>query len=127
MIFGIGTDLVEIARVARIYARHGERFVSHVLMPEELTSFRGDARPERFLAMRFAAKEALVKAMGTGFGHSVGLRDVGVIRAAAGKPDVVWSARARALCEQLGVGEAHITLADEAGLAVAFAVLMRKA
>jgi holo-[acyl-carrier protein] synthase len=126
VIFGIGTDLVEIARVARIYARHGERFANHVLMPEELTILRTDARPERFIAMRFAAKEAVVKALGTGFGASVGLRDVGVIRAAAGQPTVTWSSRGARCCEQLGVGEAHISLADEAGLAVAFAVLMRK-
>jgi holo-[acyl-carrier protein] synthase len=72
MIFGIGTDVVNIARVESIYARYGERFVQRLLMPEEASVFRRDRRPVRFLAMRFAAKEAIVKALGTGFSHGVG-------------------------------------------------------
>jgi holo-[acyl-carrier protein] synthase len=126
MIFGIGTDILQIDRIQKIYGRHGERFISHLLMPEEETLFRTKSREVRFLAMRFAAKEAIVKAMGTGFAHGMWLRDTGVVQNAWGRPEVIWSERGREMCEKLGIGECHITLTDEAGLVVAVAVLMRK-
>jgi holo-[acyl-carrier protein] synthase len=78
MIFGIGTDVVQLARVEETYARHGEHFVRRLLMPEEEAGFRTYKRPVRFLAMRFAAKEAIVKALGTGFAHGIWIRDVGI-------------------------------------------------
>lgn len=126
MIFGIGTDILQIERIQRIHERHGERFVAHLLMPEEAAQFRQDSRSSRFLAMRFAAKEAIVKAMGTGFAQGMWLRDTGVVRNAAGRPEVIWSSRGREICDQLGIGESHVTLTDEAGLVVAMSVLMRK-
>ena len=126
MIFGIGTDILEIERVKRVYERHGKRFAEHLLLPGELALFQDHSRPARFLAMRFAAKEAIVKAMGTGFAHGMWIRDSGVLPNAFGRPEIVWSERGRALCEQLGIGEGHVTLTDEAGLVVAVAILMRK-
>jgi holo-[acyl-carrier protein] synthase len=126
VIFGIGTDVVQLARVQAIFERHGEHFVRRLLMPEEEIAFRGYKRPVRFLAMRFAAKEAIVKALGTGFAHGVWIRDVGIAANAWGRPEVIWSDRGRALRDRLGAGEGHVTLTDEAGLVVAVAVLMRK-
>jgi holo-[acyl-carrier protein] synthase len=126
VIFGIGTDVVQLERVEAVYARHGEHFVQRLLMPEEAAAFRGHKRPVRFLAMRFAAKEAIVKALGTGFAHGVWIRDVGIMANAWGRPEVIWSERGRALRDRLGAGEGHVTLTDEAGLVVAVAVLMRK-
>lgn len=126
MIFGIGTDVVQLARVEEVYARHGERFVSRLLMPAEEAAFRRYRRPVRFLAMRFAAKEAIVKALGTGFAHGLWIRDVGIAPNAWGRPDIIWSQRGRARRDELGAGEGHVTLSDEAGLVVAVAVLMRK-
>jgi holo-[acyl-carrier protein] synthase len=126
MIFGIGTDVVQLERIRRVHEKFGERFVERLLLPAELEAFRSYARPVRFLAMRFAAKEAIVKAMGTGFAHGMWIRDSGVVSNAWGKPEIVWSQRGRQLCEKLGIGEGHVTLTDEAGLIVAFAVLMRK-
>jgi holo-[acyl-carrier protein] synthase len=76
--------------------------------------------------MRFAAKEAIVKAMGTGFAHGMWMRDTGIVANEWGRPQIIWSARGREMCEKLGIGEGHITLTDEAGLVVAVAVLMRK-
>jgi holo-[acyl-carrier protein] synthase len=126
MIFGIGTDLVRLERIRQVHEKYGERFVEHLLLPAELEAFRGYNRPVRFLAMRFAAKEAIVKAMGTGFAHGMWIRDTGIVANAWGRPEVIWSERGRQMCEQLGIGAGHVTLSDEAELIVAFAVLMRK-
>ncbi|MDY0066453.1 MAG: holo-ACP synthase [Steroidobacteraceae bacterium] len=126
MIFGIGTDVVRLERVQHVYERFGEKFVERLLLPAEAQAFSGYSRPARFLAMRFAAKEAIVKAMGTGFAHGMWIRDTGVVQNAWGKPEIIWSERGLAMCEKLGVGEGHITLTDEAGLIVAVAVLMRR-
>jgi holo-[acyl-carrier protein] synthase len=126
VIFGIGTDVVQLERVQRAWERHGERFVRRLLMPEELAGFQAYKRPVRFLAMRFAAKEAIVKALGTGFAHGVWIRDVGILPNAWGRPEVIWSERGRGVRDALGAGEGHVTLTDEAGLVVAVAVLMRR-
>src|SRR6202165_5319797 len=125
MIFGIGIDVLKVDRIERVYEKHGERFLSHLLMPEERVQFERTARPVRFIAMRFAAKEAIVKAMGTGFAHGVWIRDVGVVQNAWGKPEVIYSPRGERVRRRLGVGEGHITLTDEAGLIIAVAVLLR--
>lgn len=126
MIFGIGTDVVQIERIRLIYERHGERFCERLLLPAEAQAFDPTTRPVRFLALRFAAKEAIVKAMGTGFRHGMWIRDCGFVANAWGKPEIIWSSRGRRMCEKLGIGEGHVSLTDEAGLAVAMVVLMRR-
>ena len=125
MIFGIGVDVVRLDRIERAYQRFGDRFVSRLLLPGELEGFHRNKRPARFLAMRFAAKEAVVKAMGTGFRHGMWIRDAGVVQNDWGKPEIIWSERGAAMRDRLGIGEGHITLTDEAGLIVAVAVLLR--
>lgn len=125
MIFGVGTDIVEVNRVQQTFDRFGDRFVERLLMQEERELFRSSKRPVRFLAMRFAGKEAVVKAMGTGFRHGVWIRDVGVINNDWGRPLIIFSERAKAVCRNLGIGEAHVSLTDDAGLVVAFAVAMK--
>jgi holo-[acyl-carrier protein] synthase len=125
MIFGIGTDVVRLDRIEATLERFGEHFVRRLLLPEEEAQYRGTNRKARFLAMRFAGKEAVVKAMGTGFRHGMWIRDVGIVADRRGKPEVVYSARGRALCARMGIGEGHVSLTDEAGLVVAFAVLLR--
>jgi holo-[acyl-carrier protein] synthase len=125
VIFGIGVDVLETRRIAETLARFGDRFIEHLLMPEEAAQLALTQRRERFLAMRFAAKEAIVKALGTGFAHGMWIRDVGVVQNSYGKPEVVFSERGEQVRRRLGVGEAHVTLTDEAGLVVAVAVLMR--
>jgi holo-[acyl-carrier protein] synthase len=127
MIYGIGVDVLRYERIERCYARFGEHFVARLLLPAERAQFARTRRPERFLAMRFAAKEAIVKAMGTGFAHGMWIRDVGVVQDARGKPEVVWSERGQRLADSLGIGAGHITLTDEAGLVVAVAVMMAAA
>jgi len=127
VIFGIGVDVLEARRFEATYQRFGQRLVERLLMPAEREQLAKTQRPQRFLAMRFAAKEAIVKAMGTGFAHGVWIRDVGVVQNAWGRPEVVYSERGEAVRRKLGVGEGHVTLTDEAGLIVAVAVLMRAA
>lgn len=123
MIFGIGVDVLEAARVKKVYDRYGEHFVERLLLPDERAQLAKTRRAERFLAMRFAAKEAIVKAMGTGFAHGIWIRDVGVVQNAWGRPEVVYSERGERMRRGLGIGAGHVTLTDEAGLIVAVAVL----
>jgi holo-[acyl-carrier protein] synthase len=125
MIFGIGTDVVQLVRVERTWDRFGMHFAERLLLADERVLFEKSKRPVRFLAMRFAAKEAVVKAMGTGFANGMWVRDVGMMPNRLGQPQVVYSARGRAMCERLGIGGGHLSLTDEAGLIVAVAVLMR--
>jgi holo-[acyl-carrier protein] synthase len=125
MIYGVGTDILKIERVASVYERFGDRFVGHLLMAEELLDFARTKNPVRFLSMRFAAKEAIVKALGTGFASGMWLRDSGVVHDPRGKPEIIFSPRGRAVCQTFGVGGGHITLSDEAGLVVAVAILMK--
>ena len=129
MIFGIGTDLVEVARIAATHRKFGRHFVERLLMAEELARFESlpavEGRAVRFLAQRFAAKEAIVKALGTGFAHGVWIRDCGVVQNAWGRPEVVWSARGAEVAARLGAGAGHVTLTDEGGFVLAVAVLER--
>lgn len=123
MIFGVGTDIVEYARVQAIWDRFGEHFAKRILMEEEMVLFRRAKNPVRFLAMRFAGKEAAVKAMGTGFAHGVWLRDVGITHNDWGRPLIIWSERGQRVCDRLGIGKGHVSLTDDAGLIMAFAVV----
>ena len=125
MIYGVGTDIVELSRVQQTYDRFGQHFVDRLLMDEERVLFERNKWPVRFLAMRFAAKEATVKAMGTGFAHGVWIRDVGIVNNDWGRPEIIWSERGQARCRDLGIGDGHVSLTDDAGLILAFAVVMK--
>lgn len=126
MIFGIGTDILEVARIERVHQRYGDRFAKRLLLEEELELYAKTKNRTRFLGMRFAAKEAIAKALGTGFSNGIWVRDVGSVPNALGQPQVVYSDRGREVCARLGVGEGFLTLTDEAGLIVAVAVLLRR-
>ena len=118
---GAGVDLIEIERVAGVLERHGERFLRRVFTPGEIAYCRGRA-PN--LAARFAAKEAVMKSLGTGF-RGVGWRDVEVVRAPSGAPSPRLHGRALRRAERLGVTEIAISLSHSRGFAVAFAVASR--
>lgn len=123
MIFGVGTDIVEMSRMESTWQRFGQHFADRILMPEEMALFKRTKNPTRFLAMRFAGKEASVKAMGTGFAHGIWLRDVGITSNEWGRPLIIWSERGQKVCDELGIGKGHVSLTDDAGLVMAFAVV----
>lgn len=125
MIHGVGIDVLSVARIARVYRRHGKRFVARLLHPAEHEAF-GEARHKvQYLAKCFAAKEAFVKALGTGF---VGVThdDVGVVRGRTGKPEFVYGARLRARLKRLKISGAHVSISDEGDAVGAVAVLERR-
>jgi holo-[acyl-carrier protein] synthase len=126
VIHGVGVDLVRVARMQGMLDRFGERLALRILAPAELEEFRSTRRPAHFLAKRFAAKEALAKALGTGFRGGLGLRDIGVAHDHLGRPSLTYSPGAREILEHHGVGEAHLSLADEEDHAVAVVALVRR-
>ena len=125
MIVGIGTDIVRIARFEVMLERHGPRVAERILSADELIEYAGVARPARFLAKRFAVKEAVAKAFGTGFRDGLSLRHIGVQHDALGKPSLRFYERAEEMCAQLNIASSHVSIADEHDYAVAFVTLVR--
>ena len=125
MIFGIGTDIVELSRIERMWEEHGVRFAGRILSEDELPELAGHAAPARLLAKRFAAKEALSKAAGTGMRGPVGFRNISIAHDALGKPLFVFAPALQARLDELGVGAHHLSISDEKGMVAAFVVLER--
>lgn len=123
MIYGIGIDVVEPRRVARLMDKYGERFARRVLTPVEWPAYRKTVKPVLFLANRFAAKEAFSKAMGTGFHYPVTLQCISVVQNAAGKPGLAFHPDLERLVQSRGIVGHHLTISDEASLACACVVL----
>lgn len=124
MIHGIGTDLLVIERCEALYARQGERALAKLLMPEERAAVPAQKSPGHAIARAFAAKEAFVKALGTGF-HGVSYQDVGALREAKARPRLIFSAAMQARLDALGITGTHLSFTDEAGMILAFVVLER--
>jgi holo-[acyl-carrier protein] synthase len=122
MIFGIGTDIVAVKRMADYFQRHGERGLEKMLAPAERDACRASNDPGRFLAKRFAAKEALGKAFGSGVRDPVLLPDIAVDHDALGKPFFSYSPRLAAHLAERGLA-AHLSISDEQDYAVAFVIL----
>ena len=117
-----GVDIIEIHRIARTLERYGDRFLRRIYTPGELEYCRG--RPSK-LASRFAAKEATMKALGTGV-RGVGWKDIEVTRAPSGAPSIQLHGRAQNRAERLGVLEISISMSDSQDHAVAFVVTRRR-
>lgn len=122
MIYGIGTDIVTVARMRNSLARHGERFAQRLLHPDELADFGAVREPERFLAKRFAAKEAFAKALGTGLRPPATLAAIGVGHDALGKPFYIFGEALARHLEGAGL-RAHLSISDEREHVIAFAIL----
>lgn len=106
-------------------SRHGERFAKRILAVEELEGFYRAAHPARYLAKRFAAKEAASKAMGTGFSLGLSLRHIRVAHEVSGRPLLVFHERALELVQELGIGAHFLSIADEADFAIAYVTLLK--
>jgi holo-[acyl-carrier protein] synthase len=119
----VGADLVEIRRVARLYEQYGRRFSDRVFTLAELTDCGGQADS---LAARWAVKEAVSKALGTGFGP-ISYREIEVVKGTAGQPNLRLSGSARALAAALGLNRWSISIAHDGGLALAFVVALQSA
>ncbi|HEX8987000.1 MAG TPA: holo-ACP synthase [Rhodocyclaceae bacterium] len=122
MIFGIGTDIVAVARLERMYERHGENALCKLLAPEEHDDCRASSHPGRFLAKRFAAKEALAKALGLGVRAPVTLPAIAVRHDAHGKPEFGYAGILGDYMDERGL-TAHLSLSDERDYAVAFVIV----
>lgn len=125
MIAGIGTDIIRIARMQQAWDRHDARLIRRILTEREqdLMALSGD--PVRYLAKRWAAKEATAKALGTGIRGGVNFHSMEVVNDALGKPDILLQAGARERLELIGGRTCWLTLSDEADYAVAFVVIAR--
>ena len=122
MIFGIGIDVTSIARVDSSLQRFGERFAHRVLHENERDDFVASSQPARFLAKRFAAKEAASKALGTGIRGGVTLHDFVTWKSDMGKPELKVFGVAAERCRQVGVTRYHVSLSDEGDIVTAVAI-----
>ena len=123
MIYGIGIDIVEPHRFARLLDRHGERFVRRVLTERERPAYERSVNPVLFIANRFAAKEAFSKAMGTGFRYPVTLQCVSVVQDRRGKPGFEFHPNLARLVNAEGITAHHLSISDEKSLICACVVL----
>ncbi|MCK9202474.1 MAG: holo-ACP synthase [Gallionella sp.] len=123
MIHGIGTDIVEYARIEQMWLRHGRRFAARILSTVELPELDGHVAPARLLAKRFAAKEAFAKAVGSGLRHPVTLQRISVTHDGLGRPVLTFDELLRTHLAQLGINGHHLSISDERGMVVAFVVL----
>jgi holo-[acyl-carrier protein] synthase len=123
MILGTGIDLVEVARIASSYAKFGESFVNRVLVADEIAYCRAHKNPAPFLAARFAAKEAVAKAFGTGIGAQLGWLDLEICHQESGAPFVVLHGKGVELFQARGAKQLHLSLTHTENYAAATAIL----
>jgi holo-[acyl-carrier protein] synthase len=131
MIIGIGSDLIDITRVAKVIERHGDRFLDRIFTDAERARAARRAKSEKMVvatyAKRFAAKEACSKALGTGLSYGVYWRDMGVVNLPSGKPTMrLTNGAARVLASLVPKGHQphiHLTITDDGGMAQAFVII----
>jgi holo-[acyl-carrier protein] synthase len=123
MILGTGIDIIEVARIASSYEKFGERFVNRILLPAEITYCLSHRKPAPFLAARFAAKEAISKAFGTGIGAQLGWQDMEIRRKESGEPFVVLHGKGEFLFEGRGAKQLLVSLSHTENYAAATAIL----
>ena len=122
MIVSIGTDLISVGRIARIWRGYGDRFVNRILTPHEREAWP-ETGAAHYLARRFCAKEAVAKALGTGMGAGIGWQQIEILHTGEGQPLVTTCGAVNERMRKLGADRIHISISDERDYAVAFAVL----
>jgi holo-[acyl-carrier protein] synthase len=123
-IIGIGTDIVDISRIEQMLKRHPERFAERILHPTELRRFSTTVNQAAWLAKRFATKEAVAKALGTGIGKDACLQEIETTHDARGKPVLQLHGVTLTTATALGVTSMELSIADERTHAVAFVILV---
>ncbi len=123
MIFGIGTDLVDIERMERVIHRWGDRFISRVFTPDEMEICYARAFPPSSFALRFAAKEAFSKALGLGMKKGLRWRDIEVFHFPGGRPGLRLHGRSSEICQEKKITGFHLSLSDEGDYGIAMVVL----
>ena len=113
MIVGIGIDIAEVSRIKELNARHGRRFHGRILTDNEINELAERADSAAYLSGRWAIKEAVFKALGTGWAHGVHFRQIEVQNNDFGKPELVLTGRAREVADQLGVNRYHISISHD--------------
>ncbi|NKF21804.1 holo-ACP synthase [Solimonas marina] len=121
---GIGIDILRVERMEKLLEKHGDKLLTRLLCAQEQREVRTRKNRARALAMCWAAKEAFVKALGTGF-DGIGWKEVGVVREANGRPVLVFDRVMKARMKRQNIGAAHISLSDDGGMVSAYVVLER--
>lgn len=122
-VVGIGTDIVDITRIAKMSANAQQRLAKRILTTQEYQHYLTLKQPERFLAKRWAGKEAAAKALGTGIANGVSFQHFDIVSLGSGQPTLTLSSQALTLATNLGASTWHISLSDEVKYATAFVVL----
>lgn len=122
MIYGIGTDIVALERIAKLHKKYGQAFAGRLLSRIELLEYPQAGKPVNFLAKRFAAKEAFAKAVGTGIRSPVSLRNIGVGHDELGKPEYICEPELQKWLQEKGIRRVHLSMSDEEDQVLAFAV-----
>jgi len=123
VILGTGIDIIEVQRVEGAHQKFGDRFVQRILLPSEMDYCLSHKSPGPFLAARFAGKEAVSKAFGTGIGGHLGWQDIEICRKASGEPYIVLHGKGETLLRERGGRIVHLSLSHTAGYAAALAIL----
>ncbi|WP_321323001.1 holo-ACP synthase [Thiomicrorhabdus sp.] len=122
MIVGVGTDIVDVERIEKVYKKQGDSFAQRLLSEAELHEFTNQLYPERFLAKRWALKEAVSKALGTGISQGVRFKDMTVAHKESGQPVLVLAGSTLEKSNELGITDWAISISDEKHHTVAFVV-----
>lgn len=123
---GIGTDIVKISRIEELIFRYGDRFLKRLFLPGEIRYCQPKKRPAIHFAARFAAKEAMLKALGTGLSSGISWKDMEVCRQPGAAPEFSFSGRVAELCRKRGVSGTLISLSHEQEFALAFVIITGK-
>ncbi|MEH6455762.1 MAG: holo-ACP synthase [Cocleimonas sp.] len=125
-VIGIGTDIVKVSRIQKSLKKFGENFSERILHKNELQVFKQRKTSTHYLAKRFAAKEALAKALGTGIAKGISFEEIEVINNDDGKPELILHGKALEIADQLGVESIFISLSDEKKYAIAYVIVEGK-
>jgi holo-[acyl-carrier protein] synthase len=126
MITGIGIDIVSISRIARLIERYGERFLRKIFTTTEISEGTARLPSAQYFAGRFAAREAFFKALGTGWGRGISLKEIHIAATDTGRPTISFSDRIAQVCAARGIARSHLSITHEGDTAQAIVILESK-